>query len=201
MYPVAQDFQSNPPSDQPMPGYQPYGQPTAHNPNMDTYGMPQQPYPNAPISGGVPPQYMNTGYAKEFFLPNLPWHQPINGFAPPQRVRMVGFCEEKTKRFELNLRKGMDHLLHFNVRFDEKKVIRNSSINGTQWQKEERDGKAFPFKHGSMFTIELIAAGNKIVVMVNGEHFCDFNARDDPRYVSQVEIAGEVRVHSISFGL
>ena len=49
---------------------------------------------------------------------------------------------------------GEDVALHFNPRFKENRVVRNSRING-KWMNEERDGEGMPFVPQNAFQIKI----------------------------------------------
>ena len=49
---------------------------------------------------------------------------------------------------------GEDVAFHFNPRFKENCVVRNSRIGG-KWIKEERDGDGMPFVPGNAFEIKI----------------------------------------------
>ena len=50
---------------------------------------------------------------------------------------------------------GEDVAFHFNPRFKENCIVRNSRING-KWMNEERDGYGMPFVPRSAFQIKII---------------------------------------------
>jgi hypothetical protein len=87
----------------------------------------------------------------------------------------------------------------FPLIIQEKCVVRNSTQNGQQWQKEERHGPAFPFTVGQVFTLEFEAHLNRVHVNVNGEEFCQFEYRNSFPDVSSLDIDGDLdQLHSVS---
>uniref|UniRef100_A0A0M3J577 Galectin n=1 Tax=Anisakis simplex TaxID=6269 RepID=A0A0M3J577_ANISI len=63
------------------------------------------------------------------------------GLSPGKSLLIFATPEKKGKRFHINLlKKNGDIALHFNPRFDEKAIVRNSLISG-EWGNEEREGK------------------------------------------------------------
>uniref|UniRef100_A0A915LK28 Galectin domain-containing protein n=1 Tax=Meloidogyne javanica TaxID=6303 RepID=A0A915LK28_MELJA len=81
-----------------------------------------------------------------------------SGFAPPKRIIFVGFPTNTSDRFIINLYSDgvpgvtATTLFHFNPRFNEKQVIRNTWSPITGWGREERYG-GFPFNVGEPFKI------------------------------------------------
>ncbi|KHJ92780.1 galactoside-binding lectin, partial [Oesophagostomum dentatum] len=70
------------------------------------------------------------------------------GLAPNRSLLLSGTPSPGGERFHINLlKKNGDIALHFNPRFDEKAVVRNSLITG-EWGNEEREGK-MPFEKES----------------------------------------------------
>nr|CAD2160439.1 unnamed protein product [Meloidogyne enterolobii] len=77
------------------------------------------------------------------------------GFAPGKTMLIFGTPEKKGKRFHINLlRKNGDIALHFNPRFDEKAIVRNSLI-ANEWGNEEREGK-LPLEKGIGFDLKIV---------------------------------------------
>ncbi len=68
------------------------------------------------------------------------------------------FCVSKTNslfsflRFHVDLMRGHDVVFHFNPRFYENIVVRNTQLGGC-WGPEERDG-GFPFVQGRQFEVQ-----------------------------------------------
>ncbi|KIH56877.1 galactoside-binding lectin [Ancylostoma duodenale] len=76
------------------------------------------------------------------------------GLSPGKSLLLFGMPEKKGKRFHINiLKKNGDIALHFNPRFDEKAVVRNSLISN-EWGNEEREGK-MPFEKAVGFDLEI----------------------------------------------
>lgn len=55
-------------------------------------------------------------------------------------------------RFQIDFIKGPDVVFHFNPRFHEQTIVRNSSLGGC-WGPEEREG-GFPFAQGRRFEVK-----------------------------------------------
>lgn len=57
-----------------------------------------------------------------------------------------------SRRFQVDFIKGPDVVFHFNPRFHEQTIVRNSSLGGC-WGPEEREG-GFPFAQGRRFEVK-----------------------------------------------
>nr|CAD2208893.1 unnamed protein product [Meloidogyne enterolobii] len=87
-------------------------------------------------------------------------------------------------------------VFHFNPRFKEKQVVRNTWSRITGWGKEERYG-GFPFRIGEPFVLEFIAAEkNTIIVHVDYKPFVTFS-RDDLSKLSLLEVKLAVELSSV----
>ena len=75
-------------------------------------------------------------------------------------------------RFELNLQcdgdDDADIAMHFNPRFEEQVVVRNTRVGG-DWQEEEREHESedFPFEKKDTFEISINCRDDKFLVRLN----------------------------------
>lgn len=60
-------------------------------------------------------------------------------------------------RFQVDFIKGQDVVFHFNPRFYEQTIVRNSNLGGS-WGPEEREG-GFPFVEGRRFEVKCYGHG------------------------------------------
>uniref|UniRef100_A0A915N872 Galectin domain-containing protein n=1 Tax=Meloidogyne javanica TaxID=6303 RepID=A0A915N872_MELJA len=98
------------------------------------------------------------------------------GFAPGKTMLIFGTPEKKGKRFHINLlRKNGDIALHFNPRFDEKAIVRNSLI-ANEWGNEEREGK-LPLEKGIGFDLKIVNEEYAFQIFLNEERFCSYAHR------------------------
>uniref|UniRef100_A0A915NCN7 Galectin domain-containing protein n=1 Tax=Meloidogyne javanica TaxID=6303 RepID=A0A915NCN7_MELJA len=124
------------------------------------------------------------------------------GFAPPKRIEFVGFPTNTSDRFIIDLYSDglpdetANILFHFNPRFNEMQVIRNTWSPTTGWGNEERYG-GFPFKIGEPFVLEFIAAPkNTIIVHVDYKPYVNFS-RDDLSKLSLLEVKLAIELSSV----
>ncbi|VDN43193.1 unnamed protein product [Gongylonema pulchrum] len=118
------------------------------------------------------------------------------GLTPGKSLHITGIPDKRGKRFNINLvKKNGDIALHFNPRFDEKVVVRNSMFNGA-WGKEEREGK-IPFAKDRMFDLQLQNEEYALQIFVNGERFSTFAHRSEPDDLVGVQIQGDVEISGI----
>lgn len=112
------------------------------------------------------------------------------GFTTGKSLLISGVPEKKCKIFHVNLiTDSGDIALHFNPRFSEEKVVRNSQENGG-WGSEEKEGN-FPFKHDVGFDLLIKNESYSFQVYVDGERFCTFGHRMDPNSITRLEVDGD----------
>jgi len=126
----------------------------------------------------------------------VPLETSFHGHAlrPGQKVYIYGIPKGD---FNVNFVGATDDMLfHFNPRFSETQVVRNSQING-DWGNEEREGK-FPFKKNVSFDLAIHNEPYSIQVYLNGEHYCSYAHRANPSgdYKS-LKINGELEVTGV----
>lgn len=79
---------------------------------------------------------------------------------------IIKFTESDTKREEL----------HFNVRFDQKAVVRNSMNKSFEFGPEERHG-GFPFTFNQQFTLAIAFTEHEFMFAIDGRPYCSFAYR------------------------
>jgi hypothetical protein len=151
---------------------------------------------------------------------------PGEGLAPGKTLLVFGTPEKKGKRFHINLlKKNGDIALHFNPRFDEKAIVRNSLISN-EWGNEEREGK-IPLEKGIGFDLKIVneeyafqvsrrrplrvrrpipckvaraeqsKAILKFQIFINEERFCTYAHRLEPHDLHGIQIGGDVEITGI----
>lgn len=128
---------------------------------------------------------------------SVPYESGINsGFGPGKRLFVSGVPEKKGNRFNINLLNGNgDVALHFNPRFDEKCVVRNTKKDG-EWGKEEREGK-FELKKDHAVDVMIVNEQYSYQIYINNEQFCAYAHRVDPHTINGVQVQGDFELQSI----
>jgi len=121
----------------------------------------------------------------------VPYQAGVDGgFTVGKRLIVSGVPEKSAKLFSINLMtEKNEYAFHFNVQFS-KKVARNSNIGGS-WAQEENDGK-FPFSHDEVFDVMVVNEAYSLQVFVNGNHFCSFSHRTDPKNYRGISVNADV---------
>ncbi|KAI1721945.1 galactoside-binding lectin domain-containing protein [Ditylenchus destructor] len=121
---------------------------------------------------------------------------PGEGLAPGKTLLIFGTPEKKGKRFHINLlKKNGDIALHFNPRFDEKAIVRNSLISN-EWGNEEREGK-IPLEKGIGFDLKIVNEEYAFQIFLNEERFCTYAHRLEPHDLHGLQIGGDVEISGI----
>ena len=92
-------------------------------------------------------------------------------------IRLRGVAPD-SGRFAVNIFSGDnpdDIVFHFNPRFDEDCIVRNSRLEGS-WGHEEREGDMV-FKKGKKFFITIVVQSNGFLVYVDDERYCTYEYR------------------------
>ncbi|CDW59317.1 galectin [Trichuris trichiura] len=126
---------------------------------------------------------------------SVPYKTSITGFAPGRRLFVSGIAVDSPKRFAVNFFSKDDIALHFNVRFDEKKVVRNT-LKGGAWGKEDRVG-GFPFEKKKNFDLLFVCEEDTIQIYINDDHFCHYAHHIPPKQIDAVEIEGDIELQLI----
>ncbi|XP_064600972.1 LOW QUALITY PROTEIN: galectin-4-like [Liolophura sinensis] len=136
--------------------------------------------------------------------PTVPVSLAIEGGTCAGKMIIVqGVINPRANMFTINLSSGMPHEgspdipLHFNVRFTENCVVRNSLIGGN-WGPEERNGN-MPFKRGQAFEVIILVEQGMYKIAVNGKHFTEYHHRLQKELAHVVTINGEARLNFIKF--
>jgi len=118
--------------------------------------------------------------------------------APGKKLFVSGAATDKSKRFEINLHPAnkQDFAFHYNVRCDEKHVVRNAKLGG-EWGVEEREEKKFPFQKGHAFDIIIVSEANSFNVFVDGKPHCSFNHRVNPLEIKSLSIEGDLELQGL----
>ncbi|XP_075220650.1 tectonin beta-propeller repeat-containing peroxin 23 isoform X2 [Lycorma delicatula] len=128
----------------------------------------------------------------------------VNGFPPSSRICFTGVVLDSAERFHVDFQcnyqssasnnKAVDVAFHFNPRFTEEIIVRNTKIDGN-WGHEEREG-ALVFSKGSTFVLDIYCWEEAFKVVVNGSVYCYYEHRIKPHLITHVAICGSVDVHT-----
>ncbi|GAB6031724.1 Lectin, galactoside-binding, soluble [Chamberlinius hualienensis] len=122
-------------------------------------------------------------------------------------IRIQGEVHRRASRFSINIATGSqisypmsDMGFHFNPRFDDGYVARNSLIDG-EWGKEEyEEPNQVPFTKGRPFEVMLLVEGFHYKVAVDGVHFLQYSHRLFPlERLNTLQILGDVRISKLEF--
>ncbi|XP_058269688.1 galectin-9-like [Hemibagrus wyckioides] len=103
-----------------------------------------------------------------------------------KNIVIQGLVNPQASRFEINLGHKDGIAFHYNLRFDQNKVVCNTK-SMDEWGLEERSGE-IPFEKGQNFHIS-----------VNGIHVMDYMHRIPFNMVDTIVVDGMVEVKTISF--
>ncbi|XP_053310939.1 galectin-9-like [Spea bombifrons] len=172
------------------PGQQfPPGQ--MHNPVYPQHpGFAPQQFPGGPaFNPGFPSAPMQSANYTMPYQTNI-----YGGLFPSKTIVIRGTVNGHPKRFHINLKFSGGTALHFNPRFDENTIVRNSFLNNS-WGKEERHlpGHGMCFAPGQSFVIEIVSDHHAFRVNANGHHVCDFQHRvHNLQQIDTLQIEGDV---------
>ncbi|RXN16915.1 galectin-9-like isoform X3 [Labeo rohita] len=96
-------------------------------------------------------------------------------------------------QFQINLCHILGIAFHYNPRFDENVVVRNTYQDG-KWGKEELS-EPMPFKGGELLMITIICGPHQYEVFVNGEKAHTYKHRfTDLKEIDVLDIRGDVQL-------
>ncbi|KAL3989685.1 Galactoside-binding lectin family protein [Acanthocheilonema viteae] len=132
----------------------------------------------------------------------LPFETQFPGGCLNAEERIYLYGIPKGERFEVNfIAKNGDILFHFNPRFKEKKVIRNTKI-GDVWGEEEREG-TFPFKKDVGTDIVIHNAPYSMQIFVDGKRYGTFAHRtsNPGEDYTTLLVAGDFELTGMEFSM
>ncbi|XP_076270197.1 tectonin beta-propeller repeat-containing peroxin 23 isoform X2 [Rhynchophorus ferrugineus] len=126
------------------------------------------------------------------------------GCQPGTILTLTGCVGDEAERFAVNLEcptayktkhKAFSEIenicLHFNPRFGDNYVVRNSMVDG-KWEKEEKEGN-MPFKTGQEFTLRIESTEDAFHIFVNDEKFTSFRHRLPPHSACTLYMWGKMQ--------
>ncbi|KAM9319122.1 galectin-9-like [Pholidichthys leucotaenia] len=144
------------------------------------------PQPGFPAQPGFPPA-----------MPVVPYRNVISGgLAPGRTITIQGTVQPQATRFHVNLSHPSGIALHYNPRFNDNSVVRNTK-NLAKWGSEERGG-AMPFHRGQPFTLTISCEAHSFRIVVNGMQVHTYKHRVTPLHIiNTLEIEGDVSLTSV----
>ncbi|GLH00192.1 Tectonin beta-propeller repeat-containing protein [Gryllus bimaculatus] len=131
-----------------------------------------------------------------------------NGFPPGTVMTVIGAPHDAVERFAINLqclsltknkpdKNANDVALHFNPRFKDNAIVRNSMAAGC-WGEEETEGPLL-LKPGVEFTITIECETDGYKILIDNKIFTYFEHRQKPHNVTHVYIYGGVTVTKVIY--
>ncbi|XP_077330571.1 galectin-1-like [Lithobates pipiens] len=112
-------------------------------------------------------------------------------------MEVGGFIPEGCKRFSINLGKDEKNIvLHFNPRFDERKIILNSMVDDVYG--EELKESVFPFQEGSDITVYFQFEQDTITIHLPTGNPLSFPVRFPIEVISFLSLV-DLQLKSITF--
>ncbi|KAL7848331.1 hypothetical protein AOLI_G00230490 [Acnodon oligacanthus] len=119
------------------------------------------------------------------------------GLYPGKTIIVQGFINHDADRFCINLRFNSGLAFHFNPRFSENAVVRNSLLQD-KWGPEEKTG-GMPFYRGQPFSVTIVCDTQCYRIMVNGIQMFTYNHRYFLlQQIDILEVEGNVSLNSVS---
>ena len=133
-----------------------------------------------------------------------------NGFPPGSALEISVCVHDDAERLAFNLvchtttipknkvaTDTHDIALHFNPRFLDNVIVRNTYQNG-QWGDEERNGGS-PLMAGSDFTLKIVCEDGGYRISINEAEFTFYTHRLSPQSITHLRIKGKMTLHSVVY--
>ncbi|XP_066506840.1 galectin-9-like isoform X2 [Hoplias malabaricus] len=119
------------------------------------------------------------------------------GLYSGRTIIVQGFVNHDADRFCINLRYNSGVAFHFNPRFNENVVVRNSLLQDS-WGPEERTG-GMPFYRGQPFMVSIICDTQCFRIMISGAQMFTYNHRYFLlQQIDILEVEGNVSLSCVS---
>ncbi|XP_060929150.1 galectin-9-like [Limanda limanda] len=147
-------------------------------------------YPAFPAQPGFPPQP-----AFPPAMPTVPYRSAIK-FNPGRSITIQGTPPFGATRFAVDLNYNFGIALHYNPRFNENVVVRNTK-QGENWGTEERGGE-MPFQRGKTFTLTICCENQCFRILVDGVQAHTYNHHVPASKISSLGIDGDISLTSVT---
>ncbi|KAB5550396.1 hypothetical protein PHYPO_G00053280 [Pangasianodon hypophthalmus] len=129
---------------------------------------------------------------------SVPYRTTINGgLYAGKNITIQGVVNSQASRFEINLRHRNGIAFHYNPRFNENVVVRNTQTMG-QWGTEERYGE-MPFYRGQNFEVIISCNPEHYNVFVNGNQVHTYNHRFTNLWeIDALEVSGDLMLTDVN---
>ncbi|XP_060800033.1 galectin-9-like [Neoarius graeffei] len=129
---------------------------------------------------------------------SVPYKTTINGgLWPNKNISIQGVVNHQASRFVINLRHRNGIAFHYNPRFDENLVVRNTQTM-EQWGSEERSGE-MPFHKGQTFQVIISCNPQHYNVFVNGKQTHTYNHRFTNLWeIDVLEVSGDLSLTGVN---
>ncbi|KAI4887781.1 hypothetical protein NFI96_026246 [Prochilodus magdalenae] len=164
-----------------------------HMQNQQHAGLFQAP---PPYSSPYSPPYSSPYSPPQTYC--MPYKAIIQGGLYPGKTIIVqGLVNYDADRFCINLRFNSGLAFHFNPRFSENVVVRNSLLQD-RWGPEERAG-GMPFYRGQPFTVTIVCDTRCYKILINGVQMFTYNHRHFLfQQIDILEVEGNVSLSFVS---
>ncbi|XP_042560434.1 galectin-9-like isoform X2 [Clupea harengus] len=149
----------------------------------------------------APPSFASFTMAPPPYSPSpsyiVPYKTVIQGgLYPGKTITIQGIPIQPANGFIINLRSNSGIAIHFNPRFKENTVVRNSHMDN-KWGSEERSG-GMPFHCGQPFTVAFVCDTQCFRIIVNSIQMFTYNHRHlSHQQTDIVEVTGDVSLSSV----
>ncbi|XP_043279291.1 galectin-5-like [Venturia canescens] len=91
-----------------------------------------------------------------------------------------------------------DVAIHVKASFNANVIVRATYLAGRGWLTEETDG-GLPFRRGDEFELEVLCAGDRFTISINGSPFCSYNYRFPITRITHLSVTAGLAVKNVQF--